>query len=363
MVTSAYIHIPFCKSKCKYCSFVSFTDRNKFSDYFSALLKDIDFNYKGECLSTLYFGGGTPSLISADLIEKVINKFNFSSECEITFEINPDDANFDYLKSLFEIGINRISMGSQSFDDGILELIGRRHNSKDVMNAVETAQKVGFKNISLDLIYGLPNQTIDLIKKDLETITSLKIQHISTYGLKIEDNSFWGKQTPSNLPDDDTQADMYLFINNSLENKGYKRYEVSNFALKGYESKHNLNYWNNAEYYGFGVSAHGYCNNIRYSNFCTLEKYLENPTKHDKEQVLTNLEKLEEEIFLGFRKTEGVNVEKINNKFNIDFDKKYQKTLEKYIPEFIEQTQKGYKLTLEGTLLSNIILAEFIDSV
>ena len=363
MVTSAYIHIPFCKSKCKYCSFVSFTNENKISDYISDLIKEIDFYYKKESLKTLYFGGGTPSLVPAYLIKKVIDKFNLSSDCEITFEINPDDANFDYLKSLFEIGINRISMGSQSFDDEILQLIGRRHKSTDVINAVKTAQEVGFKNISLDLIYGLPNQTIDLLKKDLEIITTLNIQHISTYGLKIEDNSYFGKNPPINLPDDDLQADMYLLINNFLGNKNYKRYEVSNFALAGYESKHNLNYWNNSEYYGFGVSAHGYCNNIRYSNFCTLEKYSNNPTEHDKEQVLTDIEKLEEEMFLGFRKTEGINVEKINNKFNIDFDKKYQKTLAKYTPNFIEKTKNGYKLTLEGTLLSNNILSEFIESV
>lgn len=363
MATSVYIHIPFCKSKCKYCSFVSFPQENGISEYISALLKDIEVNYSGEILKTLYFGGGTPSLVSSDLIKSVIDKFSLASDCEITFEVNPDDATFEYLNQLFNIGINRISMGSQSFDDSILKAIGRRHNSQDVINAVKNAQKVGFKNISLDLIYGLPNQTLELLQKDLDTITSLNIQHISTYGLKIEDESFFGKNPPSNLPDDDLQADMYLLINNYLEEKGYKRYEISNFTLNGYESKHNLNYWNNAEYYGFGVAAHGYINGVRYSNFKTLEEYINSPQEQETVQVLSMQEKLEEEIFLGFRKTEGVNVEKINNKFNIDFDKKYKKTLEKYIPEFIEKAPKGYKLTLNGTLLSNNILADFIESV
>ena len=362
MVTSAYIHIPFCKSKCKYCSFVSFTNESRFADYVAALLKDIDSNYAGEKLKTLYFGGGTPSLVPAYLIKKVIDKFKYSHDCEITFEVNPDDAKFDYLKSLFEIGINRISMGSQSFDDNILQLIGRRHKSIDVVNAVKTAQEVGFNNISLDLIYGLPEQNINILKKDLEKITSLNIQHISTYGLKIEEESYFGKNPPVNLPDDDTQADMYLLINNYLEEKGYKRYEISNFALDGFESKHNLNYWDNAEYYGFGIAAHGYNNGIRYSNYRTLKDYVDAPAKHEFEQILTPTEILEEEIFLGFRKTEGVNVEKINNKFNIDFDKKYKKIIAKYTPNFIENTKKGYKLTLEGTLLSNNILSEFIET-
>lgn len=363
MATSAYIHIPFCKSKCKYCSFVSFTNENKILDYFSALLKDIDFNYKGEELKTLYFGGGTPSLVSSELIKSVIDKFSLTPNCEITFEVNPDDATFEYLNQLFNIGINRISMGSQSFDDSILKAIGRRHNSQDVINAVKTAQEVGFKNISLDLIYGLPKQNLKLLKKDLEIISSLNIQHISTYGLKIEEESYFGKNPPKNLPDEDLQADMYLLINSYLENKDYKRYEISNFAINGYESKHNLNYWNNAEYYGFGVAAHGYLKGIRYSNFKTLEEYIISPQEQETVQVLSMQEKLEEEIFLGFRKTEGINVDTINNKFNIDFDKKYKKTLEKYIPNFIEKTKNGYKLTLEGTLLSNNILSEFIESV
>ena len=162
------------------------------------------------------------------------------------------------------------------------------------------------------------------------------------------------------MPDDDQQADMYLEINEFLENNDYKRYEVSNFALAGFESKHNLNYWNNAEYYGFGVAAHGYIDGIRYSNFTTIDEYLNNPTQHKYGHIQTEKEKLEEEIFLGFRKTEGINITKINEIYNVNFEKEYKNILEKYSPEYIEKTANGYKLTLKGTLLSNNILAEFI---
>lgn len=364
MPKSTYIHIPFCKSKCKYCSFVSFS-QNSINDkklgYIFSLLKEIETFYEGESLKTLYFGGGTPSLIETKWIKKIIEQFNFENNAEITFEMNPDDADLEYLKELKNIGINRLSMGSQSFDDNILKLIGRRHNSSETIHAVQLAKEAEFNNISLDLIYGLPTQTQENLKKDIETLLSLDIQHISTYGLKIEDGSYFGKNPPQNLPDDDTQADMYLFINEQLQHAGFYRYEVSNFAKPGFESKHNLNYWDNNEYYGFGIASHGYKDGIRYSNTCDFDKYLANPAQHETGHVLTEQEKLEEEIFLGFRKEEGVNIEKIKNHFNIDFEEKYKPIIDKYSPQYIKKTDLGYKLTLEGTLLSNNILAEFLQ--
>ena len=359
MPTSAYIHIPFCKSKCKYCSFVSFNKPELMTGYVYSLLKEISEEYSGEKLKTLYFGGGTPSLLPINLVEKIINKFNIDEICEITFEVNPDDANLEYFENLYKYGINRISIGSQTFDDNILKLIGRRHNSKDIVNAVNYTKQAGFKNISVDLIYGLPNQTIKSLKTDLENFIELDIQHISTYGLKIDKDSYFYSNMPENLPDDDTQADMYEMINNILEKNNFKRYEISNFAKLGYESKHNLNYWNNEEYYGFGVSSHGYKNGIRYSNYCTLEEYMNNPTSHEFGHFLTDKEKLEEEIFLGFRKEEGVNVNEIDKKYNINFNIKYSSVIEKY-KDFIEKTPQGYKLNLNGVLISNVILAEFI---
>ena len=374
MTKSAYIHIPFCKSKCKYCSFVSYTKPDMITEYIYALLKDISENYRGEELRTLYFGGGTPSLISTELLWKVIRQFKFQNEYELTVEVNPDDCTPEYLQALIKQGVNRLSIGSQTFDDNILKLIGRRHNSSDIIRTVEFAKNAGFENISVDLIYGLPTQTIEGLKQDLDKFLSLEIQHISTYGLKIEEGSYWGRYynkadnklivPNSDLiylpPDDDTQADMYEEVNEILERNGFYRYEVSNFAKKGYESKHNLNYWNNDEYYGFGAAAHGYADGVRFYNYSELEKYMATPSIHQYGKTLTEDEKLEEEIFLGFRKQEGVNVNKIKEKFGIDFENRYKAILEKY-SDFIEKTPVGYTLNLKGVLVSNMILADFIE--
>lgn len=375
MVESAYIHIPFCKSKCAYCSFVSFNRLEKITGYVYALLKDISDNYCGEKLRTLYFGGGTPSLLPIDLLSKIIKKFKFQNNYELTMEINPDDANLEYFSALKSLGVNRLSLGSQTFDDEILKLIGRRHDSSAIVSAVKLAKEAGFTNISVDLIYGLPLQTLDSLKNDLEKFLELDIQHISTYGLKIEEGSKWGRgkcikgdtlaisigeeMTEICLPDDDAQADMYELINDTLEKNGYYRYEVSNFAKSGYESKHNLNYWDNNEYYGFGCAAHGYVDGIRYSNYSTLDEYMAKPSTHELGHTLSQQEKLEEEIFLGFRKRSGIDVYRINERFGIDFNSKYKNILDKY-RDFIEPTYCGYTLNLKGVLISNLILSEFI---
>lgn len=361
MPKSAYIHIPFCKSKCKYCSFVSFPCLEQIEEYISALLCEINDVYREEELNTLYFGGGTPSLIRTKLLKRIIDRFNLAPDCEVTLELNPDDVSLGYLRDLYRLGINRLSIGSQTFDDEILKLIGRRHGSQDIIKAVNFAKETGFKNISVDLIYGLPAQTIDGLKRDLEKFLRLGIQHISTYGLKIERDSIWGKNPPE-VPDDDAQADMYLEINNFLEPEGFFRYEISNFALKGFKSGHNLNYWNNEEYYGFGVSAHGYIDGARYSNECDLDKYLLNPTKPLTFNLLTTEEKLEEEIFLGFRKTSGVNIKRIKEKFGIDFEAKYKGIIDKY-SNYFEKTAEGYRLNIQGVLVSNLILSEFLSDV
>ena len=361
MPKSCYIHIPFCSGgKCKYCSFVSFNKSELIMGYVYSLLKEISENYQGEILNTLYFGGGTPSLVPIDLLNKFVKKFSLDKDAEITLELNPENGKIEYLSGLKEIGFNRLSIGSQTFDDELLKLIGRRHGSGDIIKTVENAKRAGFENISVDLIYGLPNQTLDGIKKDLDKFLGLGIQHISTYGLKIESGSYWGNNPPENVPDEDTQADMYEVINEILTNADFKRYEVSNFAKQGFESKHNMNYWNNEEYYGFGVSAHGYVDGVRYSNHCTLEKYMEKPSSHEYGKFLTEQEKLEEEIFLGFRKTEGVNIQKIKEKFNIAFESKYKNILDKY-SGYIVKTPQGYAFNLKGTMLSNEILPEFLE--
>lgn len=359
MVTSAYIHIPFCLSKCRYCSFVSFDTLAKKTGYLYSLLKEIDYYYQGETLKTLYFGGGTPSLMTVDELNKILKKFNYDESTEITIEVNPDSVDKEYLKGLKEIGFNRLSIGSQTFDDKLLTDIGRRHNAQQIFDTIESARQAGFENISVDLIYGLPNQTLDMLKNDLEIVKTLDITHVSLYGLKIDEGCYFYNHYPKNVPDDDTQADMYLEVIKTLNE--FQHYEISNFAKQGYESKHNLNYWRECEYYGFGVASHGFVDNVRYSNYRTLEQYMNNPVSHEFGKFLTEQEKLEESIFLGFRIAEGVDEQKINQKFGINFSEKYKNTLEKYLATgHLIKTGKGYRLSDEGFLISNLILSEFI---
>lgn len=362
MVKSAYIHIPFCKSKCHYCSFVSFNKLELKDDYIKALLKEINYYYKGELLDTIYFGGGTPSTLELQDFSKIFEKLKPEPTAEITTELNPEGVNYDYMRGLFDLGVNRISLGCQTFNDEILKQINRRHNAQQVIESVKIAQNAEFGNISLDFIYGLPNQTPEMFYSDLKQAIDLGVQHISLYGLKIEGGCYFYNHMPQNLPDDDIQADMYLGAIELLTSKGFEHYEVSNFSLPNYNSRHNLNYWNNEEYYGFGVSAHGYTNGIRYGNIETIEQYIKNPIKHQEEKLLTTQGKLEEEIFLGFREMKGIMVSKINCKYGIDFEQKYQNILNKYLElKLIQKTQNGYSLTPNGILVSNVILADFLE--
>lgn len=362
MVTSAYIHIPFCKTRCNYCSFVSYCALEKKELYLNSLAKEIQYYYENEPLKTLYFGGGTPSVLNQKEIENIIKVFNFENNAEITTELNPEDVNKEYLERLLIIGVNRLSFGCQTFNDTILKQINRRHNSEQVKNVVKLAQNVGFDNISLDFIYGLPNQNIEMFLDDLKQAVELGLQHISLYGLKIEEGCYFYQNIPQNLPDDDIQADMYLKAIDCLQQLGYVHYEVSNFAQTDYYSRHNLNYWNNAEYYGFGAGAHGYKNGERYENEFNLDSYIKNPIAKINSHTLTKQEQLEEEIFLGLRKMVGINVESINSKYNINFEQKYSNILKKYTKlNLLENTNTGYKFTNNGILVSNVILADFIE--
>lgn len=362
MVKSAYIHIPFCKSKCHYCSFISFCKFDLKKDYLNALLKEINYHYKGEILNTIYLGGGTPSVLEVSEIDSVLHILKFNNNTEITMECNPEDCDYDYFRKLYDIGVNRISLGCQSFDDNILISINRRHNAEKVELAVNEAQNAGFKNVSLDFIYGLPNQSTESFLNDLKHAVELGVQHISLYGLKLEEGCFFYNRLPKNLPDDDMQAQMYLEAIKLLTDSGFEHYEVSNFSLAGFNSKHNLTYWNNEEYYGFGVAAHGYKDGIRYSNKEEIELYVNDPLQHEEEHLLTEQERLEEEIFLGLRCMCGIDTSLINEKYHIDFETKYADILKKYESlNLLKRTTSGWAFTPEGILVSNVVLADFIE--
>jgi len=350
---NVYIHIPFCKRKCRYCSFVSYACNE--DGYIDALVKEIKHFYRDEKANTLYFGGGTPSLLEIGSFKKVKECFNLSDSAEITVEINPESTTEKFLKGLYDLGVSRLSIGVQSFNDEILKNIGRLHNSKQAKQALTLARNTGFKNMSIDLIYGLPGQTLKDWENTLEEALELNTEHISLYGLKIEEGSYFYDNPPENIADSDTQADMYLAALDKLQK--YEHYEISNYArTKDTRSRHNTGYWNLVPYYGFGVSASGYLNKKRYTNTFGLKEYLVNPCA---EKLYEETNPLEEEIFLGFRRTTGIDIRYINKEYGIDFEKQYKKTLEKY-REHIIKTKNGYRLSVEGILLSNIVLSDFL---
>lgn len=360
MINCVYIHIPFCERKCKYCAFCSFSLLKKEDIYIESLIKEVKFLYKNENLKTIYFGGGTPSLLKLQNIKQVLDCFNYSSDTEITLELNPHNVDFEKLKAYKDLGINRLSVGLQSFDDEILFEIGRNHNSKEIYETLENIKKVGFKNYSIDLMYGLPNQTLEQWKKTLDIALDVDANHISLYGLKIEDGTYYSKNLPQNLPSLDEQATMYEVAIEKLSSK-YIHYEFSNFAKsEKYFSRHNSCYWQCENYYGFGLSASGYIDNNRYTNTYNFIDYIKNPTIK-KYETLTLQEKIEEEIFLGLRLIKGIDFNYINQKFNINIYQKYKKEFDKYLNlNLMEKTPNGVKLTTKGILLSNEILCDFV---
>ena len=366
---SAYIHIPFCKSKCNYCSFVSFANTKISTQkaYLQTLLEEIKFFYRKETLKTVYFGGGTPSLLDCGDLKTVLDSFCVDKNTEITIEINPETVDYQKLCDLRKAGFNRLSIGVQTFNDDILKNIGRIHSGKKAEETIKNAFDSGFENISADFIYGLPNQSLQVFCEDLNTALNLGVTHISLYGLKIEEGCAFYLNKPSNIADDDLQADMYLAAIELLEKSGFDHYEISNFAKKSntrnFESKHNINYWNCGAYYGFGAAAHGYKKDgaLRYANFSSLENYMADYRHRESQTILTKQQQLEESVFLGFRKGCGIDIERINQDFDIDFEKIYNRQLKKYLDSgHILKTQNGYKLSNEGFLLSNLILSDFI---
>lgn len=362
MVKHVYIHIPFCIRKCHYCSFISGIDLKYKDIYLDALNKQINNTYRNEKIKTLYIGGGTPSLLDINDIKNITKHFKLENNSEITLEVNPETVDEIKLHKIREIGINRLSIGIQSFNDNILKSIGRNHCRKDILKSIKTIKKCGFNNISIDLIYGLPNQNITILRQDLEQSIDLEIQHISTYGLKIEKNSFFGKNRPQNLPDDEQQAEMYMELCSELRKNNFEHYEISNFAKKNYESQHNCAYWKNQNYYGFGLNASGYEGEKRYRNTDIFKAYIENPNLKAEETELTESEILEEEIFLALRLRTGINIEEINKKFNIRFLDKYQNIIKKYTElNLLKKENNKLYLTEEGFLLSNEIMTEFIN--
>jgi oxygen-independent coproporphyrinogen-3 oxidase len=371
-----YIHIPFCKQKCSYCDFTSFANKGEYvKRYIEALKKEIENNNLTNCnVNTIYIGGGTPSFIESKYIVEIINtvkaKFNVEKEAEITIEVNPGTASEAKLKDYINIGINRISIGLQATNNKILKQIGRIHTYEEFLNTYNLARNVGFKNINIDLMIGLPNQTLNNIDESLENIINLNPEHISVYSLILEEGTTMQKlaeENKLNLPSDELERKMYWKTKNTLEQNGYIHYEISNFAKRGFESKHNYNCWCQEEYLGFGLAAHSYIENKRYCNTNDIETYIKNIENSEFEsnieicEIQTLEDKKKEYMLLGLRKIEGVNIQKFKNKFTDNPIYLYRKELEKLVQEdLIEIDLNNIKLTNKGLDLANLVWEEFV---
>ena len=317
---SVYIHIPFCKSICSYCDFCKVIYNKEWVvNYLKKLKKEIEDRYMGESVNTIYIGGGTPSALSLKEIEYLLlltNLFKKENIKEFTFECNVEDIDEDLIRLLKKHGVNRLSIGVESFDKNNLLFMKRTANFEDVKNKINLAKDLGFDNINVDLIYALPNEKMGTLKKDLKLLLSLDVNHISTYSLMIEDNTYLHYKK-TNAIAENVDYEMYEYICKKLVKNGYNHYEVSNFCKPGYESKHNLVYWNNLEYYGFGCGASGYISGVRYDNTKSLTNYLNGDFKSS-DQILSQESIMEYELILGFRKMAGISLQEFYNKYKVN---------------------------------------------
>ena len=388
MELGIYIQIPFCIKKCDYCDFISYTNCYDLQEkYVEKLIEEIEENrdlLKNNFVSTIYIGGGTPSSIKPEFIKKILDKIYEICEIsqisekikiETTIEVNPGTTTRNNLQLYKNCGINRLSIGLQSTNDTILETIGRIHNYKQFLDTYKWAKEVGFKNINVDLMLGLPGQDIETLKESLENIVNLQPMpnHISVYsliveeGTKIEQNINLGKLK---LPDDEEERKQYHYTKNYLELNGYKHYEISNFAKPGFESKHNMNCWKQKQYVGFGVAAHSYVNGIRYANTTDLKEYInikENPKGKNFKEIKTVEEKqnkfdMEKEfIMLGLRKLEGISISKFEEKFGENPIYLFRNELQKLVEEnLLEVDLDDIRLTNKGLDFANLVWEEFV---
>ena len=363
MCDAIYIHIPFCVKKCGYCDFLSFSceEKNKMDreKYVENLVEEIKL-YPKLNYDTVYFGGGTPSLLEVREIQKILEGLNVNEDAEVTLEVNPQTVDLKKLKGFREIGINRVSIGIQSFNDEKLKILGRLHNRERALKIYEDARMAGFDNVSIDLIFATPNQTIDELIEDLDVVERLSPEHISIYSLIWEEGTKFmelldcGKLNPL---DDDLEASMYELIIERLKKLGYLHYEISNFAKVGYEGRHNSKYWKNVEYLGVGLGASGYYEGIRYKNQTKFENYYrdleENKRPIMEEERVSEKDRIENYYILGLRLlNEGIKAE----------DNIYLKRIENLSKKGYLKLEKGkYKLTSKGLMFANDVFVEIMS--
>ena len=368
-----YIHIPFCKKKCFYCDFTAFPNlESRIDSYFENLKKEIKLYQKNMYIKvdSIYIGGGTPTYVDYKYIEEIVDllkKFDLSQLKEFTIEANPNSLTLEKLKAYKSFGINRISLGVQSFDDEVLEKIGRDHNKEIVLNDIENIRKAGFNNLSLDMILNLPGGNFSSIKKDLNLLKKINPEHLSYYSLILEKGSYFYslyKKDKLKLMDDDLERDIFSYIEEYLKKIGLNRYEISNFSKKGFESYHNKKYWSEGGYLAFGLGASGFLSNVRYNNVKNFVKYekLINEEKYpiEEKEFISKEEREKEYIIFKLRETEGINLKEYKNLFGKSILEKYSKIIEKYYKLGYFDIGENLKFTHKGFDLSNEFYIEII---
>lgn len=368
-----YLHIPFCKSKCAYCDFYSLPhSEEKMDAYTAALIRHLE-EVAPRCAAhtadTVYFGGGTPSYLGekrlTKLLKTVKKRYHVAAGAEITLEANPDSAgDWKALRALRRAGFNRVSLGVQAADDGLLRRIGRVHTWDQVLSSVAAARMAGFDNLSLDLIYGLPGQTMAAWQDTLRAAAALETQHISCYGLKVEPGTpLWQQRESADIPNDDAQADMYLWTVDYLEKQGYAQYEISNFARPGYESRHNLKYWTLGEYAGFGPGAHSDMGGVRFAYERDLDGYIAGELRLSEMEEIAPLDRDLEYIMLSLRTVQGIDSAYFQRQFRQKFQPMEELLAQYEVHGLAARTERGWRLTPRGFFVSNAIIVSLQEAV
>ena len=369
--SSAYVHIPFCTQICYYCDFSKVFIKNQPVDAYLEHLIQETRSYEIGKLRTLYIGGGTPTALSAQqlayLLTELPKVMDLSEVEEFTIEANPGDLDPDKIAVLKDSQVNRVSLGVQTFDNKMLKKIGRSHQEQDIYDNIRHLKQAGFDNISIDLIYALPGQTMDQVKENVAKAIDLDIPHMSLYSLILENHTVFMNRMRRGklpLPKEELEAEMFEYIIEELEKGGFEHYEISNFSKPGFESRHNLVYWDNAEYYGLGAGASGYVDGIRYKNHGPIRHYLEAVEAGKAritEEYLTLEEKMEEELFLGLRKKTGVSKVRFEEKFGVSFDQRYGQVVASLTEQgLLVPDDKQVRMTKRGLFLGDTVAEKFI---
>lgn len=375
---AVYIHIPFCTNKCHYCDFNSYVLKGQpVMEYLQALEREMEQTVKtmpADRIETIFVGGGTPTVLSPEQMEVFLGMVRTyfpkrSERLEFTMEANPGTTDPEKLAAMREGGVNRISFGVQSFDNRLLETIGRIHDTDDVYRSLDNARGAGFGNLSIDLMFGLPGQTLGTLDRSLDAALELGLEHYSIYGLKVEENTLFHTLYQKNrlpLPEEEEEAVMYERIISRLCDAGYIQYEISNFARPGFESKHNITYWRNQSYYGLGAGAHGYVRGIRHVNIKGIQPYIDAslrglPMMETSE--VSEREAMEDFMMVGLRMLRGVRREDFAEQFQCSLEEAFGGTINRLIgKELLESFGEGYRLSKRGLMLGNEVFAEFIGS-